>query len=293
MTSRATRIREFNRYYTQRIGVLTDHFHGQARPFGEARLLFEIGAEPTTRLGALRARLGLDSGYLSRLLRSLENQGLVAVTTDPADARAKIATLTAAGERELSELNGRSDRTADDLLARLSASQQDQLLTAMDVVQRLLRLSAVTLGPVDPTSAVARDCLATYAAEISQRFPEGYDEGDLVKPAEITRPRGVMLIANENGTALACGAVRTLESGVGELRHMWVRKDARRMGLGRRLLIKLESHAQDLGFHTLRLGTHEVLTEAVAMYRTLGYEEIPPYRDDPHDHHCFMKRINR
>jgi DNA-binding MarR family transcriptional regulator len=166
-----TRVRDFNRYYTQRIGVLTDRYLGQ-RPLGEARLLFELGG--TGDVAAVRARLGLDSGYLSRLLRSLERQGLVTLGPHPADARARIATLTPAGLNALSELDAQSDAAAAGLIEQLADTQREQLAAAMDTVQRLLRLAAVAIEPVPAASAAAGRCLEAYVAELAVRFPEGY-----------------------------------------------------------------------------------------------------------------------
>src|SRR3954466_11064165 len=139
MESLTSRVRDFNRFYTQRIGVLTDRYLGQ-RPLGEARLLYEMGA--TADIGAVRTRLGLDSGYLSRMLRSLERQGLIELSPHPAAARARIATLTPAGRAAQSELDRRSDEAAAGLVDPLTPAQREQLAAAMDQVQRLLRLAA-------------------------------------------------------------------------------------------------------------------------------------------------------
>src|ERR671939_766870 len=92
-------IRRFNRVVTERVGALNDHFLGRERPLGEARLLWEIGLEGC-EVRLLRARLGLDSGYLSRLLRSLEATELIEVSPSPGDRRTRVARLTAAGRRE-------------------------------------------------------------------------------------------------------------------------------------------------------------------------------------------------
>src|SRR5579871_3524901 len=109
-------VRRFNRVVTERVGALNDRFLGRPRPLGEARLLWEIGvAGCEVRL--LRARLGLDSGYLSRLLRSLQNDGLVEVAPSPTDARTRVARLTAVGLRERKALDRRSDELARSLLA--------------------------------------------------------------------------------------------------------------------------------------------------------------------------------
>src|SRR5512132_3236666 len=104
-------VRRFNRTVTERAGALDDHFLGGARPLGEARLLWEIGRDGC-EVRALRARLGLDSGYVSRLLRALERAGLVAVTAAEGDRRIRVARLTASGRAERADLDRRSDRRA-------------------------------------------------------------------------------------------------------------------------------------------------------------------------------------
>src|SRR5215216_6494069 len=104
-------VRRFNRLVTQRVGALNDHFLGRDRPLGESRLLFEIGPEGAD-LRDLRRRLGLDSGYVSRLVGALERKGLVRMRRSPDDQRVREARLTAAGRRELREMNQRSDEAA-------------------------------------------------------------------------------------------------------------------------------------------------------------------------------------
>src|ERR1700742_2651929 len=115
-------VRRFNRSYTQRIGVLEDSFLGLGMPLGPARLLFEIGTAPATTL-ALRQRLGLDSGYLSRLLRRLERDGLVRVTPDPGDRRRREVSLTEAGRERWTELERRADDQARVIVGPLAPRQ--------------------------------------------------------------------------------------------------------------------------------------------------------------------------
>jgi DNA-binding MarR family transcriptional regulator/GNAT superfamily N-acetyltransferase len=283
-----SRVREFNRFYTQRIGVLTDRYLGQ-RPLGEARLLFEIGG--TADLSVVRTRLGLDSGYLSRLLRSLERQGLIVLRPHPADARARVATLTPAGRDALSEIDIRAEQTAAGLIAPLTPAQQSQLAAAMDQVQRLLRLAAITITPVAAGSEIARRCLYAYAEELSRRFPEGYSVEELSPPSDFTAPTGVLLVATEAGSEVACVGLRTLAPGIGEVRHMWVHERMRRSGLARRMLRELEDRAIAMGLPSLRLGTHEALPEAIAMYLALGFTEIPAYSHDSHNQRNFAKEL--
>jgi DNA-binding MarR family transcriptional regulator/GNAT superfamily N-acetyltransferase len=288
MEAVTNRVRDFNRFYTQRIGVLTDRYLGQ-RPLGEARLLFEIGG--TADVSAVRTRLGLDSGYLSRLLRSLERQGLIELCPHPDDARARVATLTPEGRAALSEIDTRAEQAAAGLVAPLNAVQQEQLAAAMDQVQRLLLIASVTVGPVAAGSALARRCLYAYAEELSRRFPEGYSTSELCTPDELTPPNGILLVAADGEAGVGCVGLRRLAPGIGEVRHMWVDRRMRRTGLGRRMLYELEAQAVAMDMPSLRLGTHESLPEAVAMYRALGYAEIPPYSEDTHNQRNFAKEL--
>src|SRR6185437_259183 len=158
-------LRSFNRTVSQRIGALDDSFLDRGRPLGEARLLWEIGGDGG-EVRALRARLELDSGYLSRLLRSLERQGLVKAQAAPHDGRVRRVSLTSKGRREVAELDRRSDAFARSVLAPLSAAQQDRLIAAMSEVERLMRASAVRIAAEPADSADARWCVAQYFREL-------------------------------------------------------------------------------------------------------------------------------
>src|SRR5436190_13672796 len=189
-------VRRFNRTVTERLGVLRDRFLGLGRPLGEARLLWEIGTEGC-ELRVLRARLGLDSGYLSRSLRSLEDSGLITVAANPRDRRTRVARLTAKGGRERKLLDRRSDELAQSLLEPLNSKQQTQLVDAMTTVERLLTASLVDVRVVDPAHADAQRCLTAYFAELERRSHTKLDPATLAsaKPDEMRPPRGVMLVA--------------------------------------------------------------------------------------------------
>src|SRR5918995_3165672 len=133
-------VRSFYRALTLRVGVFTDSFLGRGRPLAESRLLFEIGSEGAD-VRELRSRLNLDSGYLSRLLRSLERQGLSEVSTPESDLRSRRAWLTIAGLAELEELDRLGDRFAEETLEPLSEAERARLVAAMSGVEKLLNLS--------------------------------------------------------------------------------------------------------------------------------------------------------
>jgi DNA-binding MarR family transcriptional regulator len=284
-------VRRFNRLVTQRVGALNDHFLARDRPLGEARLLWEIGAGADVR--ELRTRLDLDSGYVSRLLRSLEAAGLVTVAASEADRRVRVARLTAAGRRERAVLDERADDAAAALLEPLSAAQRDTLVAAMREVDRLLTAGQVTIERVDPEHQDAVTCRDAYYAEIDRRFEHGFDLGRSISADgdQLRAPDGVLLVAYLRGEPVGCGALRCPPGEPGTLKRMWVADSARGLGIGRRLLAELESRAAAHGCATVRLETNRALAEAIAMYRSAGYVEVAPYNDEPHAHHWFTKTL--
>ena len=285
-------VRSFNRAVTLRIGIFTDRFLGRDRPLGEARLIFEIGRQGTD-VRELRARLDLDSGYLSRLLRSLEVQGLIAVAPLASDLRIRHARLTSGGLAELDKLNQLGDQFARATLEPLSEAERERLVTAMSEVERLLSLSFTKITVEDPASHPAKWCLEQYINELAERFDEGFDVAKSI-PAdrrELTPPRGVFLVASLDGGPVGCGAVKTLSPGVGSIKRMWVSKAVRGLGIGRRLLLALEQQAAKLGLERLRLETNKNLSEAQALYRRNGYREVESFNEDPYADFWFEKHL--
>jgi DNA-binding MarR family transcriptional regulator/GNAT superfamily N-acetyltransferase len=285
-------VRSFNRTMTERVGALHDHFLGRAHPLGEARLLWEIGAEGAS-VRELRRRLGLDSGYVSRLLRSLEGQGLLVVEPSKDDGRVRQIRLTRAGLRERTELDQRADAFAHTLLEPLSERQRAKLAAAMAEVEQLLIASMVQIGVADPTSQEARWCIESYFAELGKRFEAGFDPtlGIQAHPNELTPPAGLLLIARLREEPVGCGALKLHRHAPGEIKRMWVAPHARGLGLGRRLLQELERHAREMGIAVLHLETNHTLTEAIELYRHSGYQEVGAFNDEPYAHHWFEKRL--
>ena len=152
---------------------------------------------------------------------------------------------------------------------------------------------SVEFVAVDPSAGEARECLAQYFAELAARFDGGFDhEKDAPPaPAEFTSPGGCLLVARLGGTPVACGALRTVEPGVGEIKRMWVSPGARGLGIGRSILERLELEAQRRKLHTVRLDTNQVLAEALRLYRSAGYREIARFNDNPYAHHWFEKTL--
>jgi DNA-binding MarR family transcriptional regulator/GNAT superfamily N-acetyltransferase len=292
--SQLLRVRRFNRMFTRRIGVLSDDYLGTGRPLGEARLLYEIGPDGATARD-LRARLGLDSGYLSRMLRALEASKFIVSRPDARDARVRRVSLTAKGRREWAALDGRSKDLAASLLEPLGPAQRERLLAAMSEVERFLRASTVTIETADPHGDEARACIEAYFQELQERFDEGFDPALTVsaRPEELVPPLGWFLIARLEGAPAGCGALKIQDGGVGEIKRMWVAPFARGLGVAQRLLEALEARAADAGVSVLRMDTHRSLAEARALYARNGYAEIAAYNANPYAHHWFEKRCPR
>jgi DNA-binding MarR family transcriptional regulator/predicted GNAT family N-acyltransferase len=294
-------VRRFNRSYTQRIGVLEDSFLGLGMPLGPARLLFEIGAAPLTAQAslttqALRECLGIDSGYLSRLLRRLEADGLVRVSPDPEDRRRRLVTLTGPGRERWRELERRSDDQARLIVDPLTERQRARLVRALREADLLVRAATVSFAPAGLDSPVARDVVGRYFAEIGRRF--GFDPaGEAEKDGQLLiPPTGVFVVAVSDGEPVACGGLHTISPLAGpprvaELKRMWVHDDWRGAGLGSRLLRHLEDQARALGHDVLRLDTNAALTEAISMYQRAGYRAIGRYNDNQWATHFFEKRL--
>lgn len=286
-------VRRFNRVVTERVGALSDHFLGRAMPLGEARVLWEIGPDGC-ELRLLRGRLGLDSGYLSRILRSLESARLIKVSPSASDGRIRVAQLTAAGRRERATLDERSDELARSLLEPLSAPQRERLVGAMRDVERLLVAASVRIDPVDPEHPDARYCLAEYVAELNRRSTRGFDPsvGATVLPHEVRPPAGQFFVAYLHGEPIGCGAVKHHSDAPAEIKRMWIAPAARGLGLGRRLLDTLEECARAGGARVAHIETSAVLTEALSLYRSTGWREVARFNDEPFADHWLEKVLD-
>jgi DNA-binding MarR family transcriptional regulator/predicted N-acetyltransferase YhbS len=256
--------------------------------------LWEIGPEGRD-VRSLRAQLELDSGYVSRLLRSLEAAGLITVGTHKSDRRVRIARLTRRGLAERRVLDRRSDELAESLLAPLSAAQRDHLVAAMAEVERLLTAAMVEISPIDPSHPHARHCLREYFSELDRRFDTGFDPARSISALddEMRPPAGLFLVATLGGDPIGSGALKFHGREPAELKRMWVAESARGLGVGRRLLTELENHAAQHGVRSIRLETNKTLVEAISLYRSAGYVEVAPFNDEPYAHHWFAKRIGR
>jgi len=284
-------VRSFNRAVTRRVGALEEAFLGRPRSFGASRLLFEIGPDGA-EVRVLRGRLDLDSGYLSRLLGSLEDEGLISLVRARRDARVRVARLTAAGAREYELLDRLSDEAAEAQLGALDEKRRQHLVAAMQTVERLLRAGAVQVEVVDAGSSAAERCLARYYEELAERFPSGFDPARSIRTTaqDMNPPRGRFVLARLDGEGVGCGGL-LLTGDVPYIKRMWVDPEARGLGIGRRILEALEDLSRDHGATRVQLETNDSLTEALALYRSSGYREVAPFNAEPYAQHWFEKRL--
>ncbi|WP_298877920.1 bifunctional helix-turn-helix transcriptional regulator/GNAT family N-acetyltransferase [uncultured Bradyrhizobium sp.] len=290
MLDPVSRVRRFNRAVTSAVGALDTSFLGRGRPLGAARVLNAIG-HGRSDIGDVRDYLGLDSGLMSRLLRSLEDEGLIETHAHEDDARRRVASLTRAGKREFAAYEALSNTQAEGFLAR--NSQREALLAAMDLIASALTRDRIALTEMDPRSDGARYCLGEYYAELGRRFKQGFDVSLSRDPdaKEMRRPRGSFIVAMSDMLPIGCVGLKGTDHGYAEIKRLWVAPSARGLGLGKRLMDTAEDAARSLDIALLRLDTNSALPEAGQLYRTTGWREIPRFNDDPYPDLFFEKRL--
>lgn len=285
-----SRVRRFNRAVTSEVGALDMSFLGRGRPLGAARVLNAIG-HGRTDVAELRDYLALDSGLMSRLLRSLEDEGLITTVPHRDDARRRIAKLTKAGRREFDAYESISNSQAELLLAR--HNKPEVLLAAMDMIASAFGRSRIVIEEGDPRGEEARYCLGEYYSELACRFKGGFEVSLSRDPdaMDMMSPRGGFFVAMSDGLPLGCVGLKGDGSELAEIKRLWVAPVARGLGVARRLMGSAENAARKLSIKTLRLDTNSALAEAFQLYRSTGWTEIERFNDDPYPDLFFEKRL--
>lgn len=284
MLDQIARLRRFNRVVTREIGALDTSYLGRGRPLGAVRVLNLVKPEGTD-LTVLRTALELDTALLSRLLRGLEAEGLVTLATDPEDRRRRIASLTPAGQVEMGSYNKLGHAKAAQVLAR-AGNRADEVVAAMDLIASVMLRDEVELRDADPDGAAAQHLLASYFQYLSATVP-GVTADMFTLPladAPLLRaPQGAFVIAWSDDLPVGCVSFRPHSPGVAEAKRLWIDPVARGQGLARRLMRAIESRARDAGYSRILLDTNSALTDAIALYRSLGWVETAPYTGFPAD----------
>lgn len=295
MSAELETFRALTRALVRYFGDLEALGSGGPREDAAARVFSAIGRQGTP-VRQLREQLGLDSGYLSRLLRMLERRGLIQTEARRGeDARYRFVRRTRAGHAHARRLEARAQSRVQALLGALPRHEARRTVAAATQLERLVRRSSLVIEPEDPSSRSAKWCFARYFDELDERFPGGFDRyagGGTVR-SELLPPRGRLLIARLEGVPVGCGAIRAAGAGVAEIKRMWVAPSARGHGVGRALLEALERVARRQRVRAIRLDTHASLAEALRLYRKAGYRRIARYNDNPYAQRWFEKQLHQ
>jgi DNA-binding MarR family transcriptional regulator len=282
MIDAIARLRRFNRVVTREIGALDTSYLGRGRPLGVARVLHLVRPNGTD-VAEIRQRLGLDTGLLSRTLRSLATEGLIRLETDPSDRRRRIVHLTPAGQAEWQVYENLGHAKAQHVLDRASPRQQ-AVIDAMDLIATVMLRDEIEIRDADPDEAAAIHCLQAYYLVLQTKVP-GITSGMVTLPLsdapKYRPPLGAFLIAWSDDLPIGTVSLRPFEPGIAEIKRLWVDPIARGQGLGLRLMRAIEARARDMGFARANLDSNTVLSDAISLYRSDGWTEIAPYTSAP------------
>jgi len=290
MTERALAIRAirgFNRYYTNRLGLLSRYRFDTELTLTEARVIFEIGLARRHTQSALGRDLKVDMGYLNRVVRRLESRSLISIRQDQSDGRVSVLSLTGAGRVMLSKINRESDAEVEDLLQGMDPQEAEALMTHMEEAQRLMEKRAKNHSTVqsaeDPADIDAvRTLMKEYADFLGEDLTfQGFKRELADLPGKYAPPWGALLLARVGKDSAGCVALRRLSPGICEMKRLFVRPRYRGTGAGRLLAGKIIQEGEALGYKAMRLDTLERLTSAVELYKSLGFRQIPPYCENP------------
>jgi DNA-binding MarR family transcriptional regulator/N-acetylglutamate synthase-like GNAT family acetyltransferase len=297
MSTEVETIRQFNRFYTRQIGVLDEGLLASAFTLTQARILFELGTRKTITAGELIRHLGLDAGYLSRILQSFTEKRLVARERSASDGRRAHLSLTAKGRRAFEELDRKSRRSVRAMVSALSAAQRKRLLCSMQEIQATLSESN---GPGDVMVTVREHQIGDvgwaieqhgelYAAEFGwnvefealvatlfARFLTNHD------------PESEKLwIAMVNGERAGCVFVvrNDKDPDAAQLRCLLVKPSARGLGVGARLVDECLQFAKSAAYKRMLLWTNDILISARRIYERAGFSlvEESPHHSFGHD----------
>src|SRR5712692_5694895 len=314
LSQRAAAVRRFNRFYTRQIGLLGGRYLDSPFSLTEARVIYELAQRDTGTATGLVRELGLDPGYLSRMLRGFQRRGLLSKQPSARDGRQSLLRLTAKGRRAFQALNDRSQRDLEAMLGALPAADQGSLVGAMQAIEGLLAV------PADPAAPATMAAAATTAAALPAMKPPayvlrpprpgdmgwvvarhgalyaqeyGWDEQFEALVAEIVAKfvqefdprRERCWIAEMDGENAGSVFLVKKSDTVAKLRLLLVEPRARGLGLGARLVDECLSFARQAGYRQLTLWTNSVLLAARHIYVRAGFKlvETGPHHSFGHD----------
>jgi DNA-binding MarR family transcriptional regulator/N-acetylglutamate synthase-like GNAT family acetyltransferase len=281
-------VRRFNRFYTQRIGVLQEGWLKSPFSLSELRVLYELSHRDRPAAVEVSRELGLDEGYLSRILRSFEKDGLISRAPSEADGRQSLLALTEKGRKTFAPLDQRTHDEVAAMLGGLSIADQDRLIAAMEAIERLLRPETekrvpYILRPHHPGDMgwvvqrhgilYAREYgwneqFEALVAEIVAAFIKGFDP-----------KRERCWIAEREGENVGCIFLVKKTVRTAKLRLLLVEPSARGLGIGRRLVDECVRFAQQAGYRKVTLWTNSLLHAARHIYVGAGFRLV---HEEPH-----------
>ncbi len=287
-------VRGFNRFYTKRIGVLHEGLLGSRYSLTEVRVLYELAHRDNPTAAELSRELGVDPGYLSRILRSFKRRGLISKTRSPADGRQSHLALTVRGRKAFAPLDRRSHDEVRAMLGDLSARDQQRLVQAMESIEGLLGPRREVKVPYLLRSHQPGDMgwvIHRHGALYAQEY--GWDETFEALVAEIAAKfirkldpkRERCWIAEREGEIVGSVFLVKKSPTVAKLRLMYVEPKARGLGIGKRLVEECIRFARQVGYRKITLWTNSVLLAARHIYRKAGFRLVQEekLRDFGHD----------
>jgi putative acetyltransferase len=284
-------IRHFNRYYTNRLGLLSRYRFDTRLTLTEARVLFEIGRRGAYTQGAIKSELRIDGGYLNRVIKRLCALGLVDARKDELDGRVLVLGLTAKGRKTSADIDEASDAEARALVEGLGGFDLSNLVEHLRAAERILesrssRKAAIEAVEGGHAVAAVRVLMREYAASLGADLGfQGFEKELAGLPGKYAPPSGALFLARVPSSVGAepagCVALRDLGSDDCEMKRLYVRPEYRGLGIGRVLAERVMDEARRIGYRRMRLDTLERLADAVALYRSLGFEPTEPYCDNP------------
>ena len=285
-------VREFNRFYTARLGLLRKrHLDGEFS-LTEARVLYEIGAAPNVTASALHTTLHLDPGYLSRLLAMMTRRKLVKYKSSPADGREKLLSLSSLGKSKLDQLNHQSASQIHGVLDSLSEADRETAVSSLSRVRQILsRAEPVRIVRLTKETQDAQAILREYYETVNVLLR---DKPGAIQAIIDAAASGVWL-AYIGKEVVGCVVLRRLEfqPKSSECKRLYVKPWARGRGIADKLLDAQEMHARKERLEWIYLDSYDDLKTAIALYERRGYERCERYNDNPQATVFMRKKIIR
>jgi DNA-binding MarR family transcriptional regulator/N-acetylglutamate synthase-like GNAT family acetyltransferase len=301
LASQVEAVRRFNRFYTRQIGVLREKLYQSPFSLTEVRVLYELANRQKPTASELSKDLGLDPGYLSRMLRAFEKHGWVRRTTCSEDGRQSLLALTAAGRKAFAPLNARSAEEVQTLLKALPAPEQTRLVDSMSTIEKLLGPPRkVPSQPYVLRSYKPGDLgwvVHLHGVLYSQEY--GYDErfealvakivGEFIEYYDPRRER--CWIAERNGELAGCVFLVRKSKTVAKLRLLLVEPSARGFGIGKRLVAECVTFARKAGYKKITLWTQSELKAARGIYQASGFHLVDQHRHNSWSRKGFVAEV--